>query len=63
VPIYVYHCACGVTFDARRRMADRNTPVPCPVCSEQADRTKVNPETTFVLRGRGWAADGYGGGK
>lgn len=38
MPYYDYHCAaCGV-FEARRSVADRDEPAPCPVCQQYAER-------------------------
>lgn len=63
MPIYVYRCPrCGTETDHRRPVGRRDDPARCPVCDVEAPRVQVPGGTGFVLRGGGWAADGYAGG-
>jgi putative FmdB family regulatory protein len=35
MPTYEYQCQCGVQFEARASIADREQTKPCPACPEQ----------------------------
>ena len=62
MPIYQYKCSvCGVVAEVLQRMD-----APAPLCSEcpQDDAqppamVKQVSRSSFVLKGGGWAADGY----
>ena len=60
MPIYEYACrACGHEFEIIQRISEREKRK-CPECSELA-LEKLISRTSFVLKGGGWYADGYGG--
>ena len=57
MPLYEYHCeACGYRFTLMARMSERNEQ-DCPTCKRRA--TKLVSGGGFILKGRGWADDGY----
>jgi len=63
VPIYEYRCPkCGVQFERLIPSRERDQPQPCPekMCGEKQAK-KIVSQTTFLLKGGGWAADGYSG--
>jgi len=62
MPIYQYKCsACGAVADVLQRM-DASAPF-CSECprdgSESHAMVKQVSRSSFVLKGGGWAADGY----
>ncbi len=57
MPTYEYGCDCGALVELHRPMAARNEPVACPDCGR--DAVLVISRSSFELKGRGWAADGY----
>lgn len=73
MPIYEYRCQdCGHQFERRMKMSDDNPPCPKPDPHHdyQTDGTyepapcggetvKQISRTSFVLKGGGWAKDGY----
>ena len=62
MPIYEYRCpACGAVVEILQRM---NAPAPiCVECSQDAAQApamvKQVSRSSFVLKGGGWASDGY----
>lgn len=73
MPTYVYECpSCQTRMEIVQKFDD---PAPtcekceshssdCPDgCSNGPDMERVIVPSTFVLKGRGWAKDGYSGGK
>lgn len=58
MPIYEYECnKCGHAFEREQRMSD--PPIKsCPKCKGRKV-TKLISQTSFVLKGGGWYADGY----
>jgi putative FmdB family regulatory protein len=62
VPIYEYRCpACGAVVEILQRM---DAPAPlCVECSQDAPQApamvKQVSRSSFVLKGGGWASDGY----
>lgn len=59
MPIYEYEClACNHRFESIRKMS--HYAPDCPVCRSTLILQVVSA-TTFVLKGVGWAKDGYGG--
>ena len=59
MPIYDYHCqACEDDFCEQRPMSEYDQTSPCPKCQQEATRV-VSGGGTFILKGFGWAADGY----
>jgi predicted nucleic acid-binding Zn ribbon protein len=58
MPLHKYVCnGCSISFEHHTR---DGAPL-CPRCGKDADK-RVPAECTFVLRGLGWADDGYCGG-
>ena len=58
MPIYDYHCkACDKTAEHLARYGD-----PTPKCASCGGPTlrALPRRTSFILKGGGWAADGYG---
>ena len=55
MPLYDLHCKCGYEEEKILKL-DQEPPL-CPKCGHQLK--KVISATTFVLKGGGWAADGY----
>jgi putative FmdB family regulatory protein len=69
MPTYEFKCeSCGHQFEAQTKMDD--PPPTCPYVHVGPDSSQVcgGPtrrlisQTTFILKGGGWANDGYGGG-
>lgn len=56
---YSYECAsCGETLSAEQRITD--APLEdCPRCERPALRRLITRASDFILRGDGWAKDGY----
>ena len=62
MPIYEYKClACGAVVEILQRMdAPAPTCAKCPQDAPQApERVKQVSRSSFVLKGSGWASDGY----
>ena len=61
MPIYEYQCQnCGHEFEKIQKFSDR--PIRrCPECGGRTE--KLISRSAFVLKGGGWYADGYAGGK
>lgn len=57
---YDYQCtACGHRWEASQRLAD--APLrDCPACHATTAKRLVTGGQGFLLRGSGWARDGYG---
>lgn len=57
--VYDYVCSnCGFKFEAEHSIKD--TPkINCPDCGEDAVRRMISDNTNFILKGSGWAKDGY----
>jgi len=63
VPIYVYKCSCcGNEDEIVRKITDPEIQPNCSKC-EEGPMERVLTSSTFVLKGSGWAKDGYSGGK
>ncbi len=55
MPIYDYECQlCGEVTEVIQRHMD-----PPPKCCGRLTKKKVS-KTSFSLKGKGWASDGYG---
>ena len=62
MPIYEYQCTdCDHIIEKIRHVEDRSRPVACdnPICSEEEPMIRKMSATSFVLKGVGWANDGY----
>ena len=59
MPLYDIYCVCGHKEETILKL-DEETP-PCPKCGEKMK--KAVSCTSFVLKGPGWASDGYNKGK
>lgn len=59
MPIYEYLCAkCDHEFEREQRITDDPVKT-CPQCRSRRVK-KLISQTSFVLKGSGWYADGYG---
>lgn len=59
MPLYRYKCkTCTREVELHQRMAERKTPDKCKYCGS-SDMYQVITAPMFVLKGRGWANDGY----
>ena len=57
MPIYEYKCgSCGEQMEVMQRISDPRLTV-CPACG--GELAKLISNTSFVLKGGGWYADGY----
>lgn len=60
MPIYEYQCEeedCEERVEMIRKHAEADDPVECPKCSKPMKRSIS--QTSFSLKGGGWASDGY----
>ena len=57
MPLYDLMCSCGYTKECILKL-DEQEPV-CDVCGLRMKRAMSAP--AFILKGRGWANDGYSG--
>ena len=56
---YNYKCsACNLEFEIEQKISDAAL-VDCPLCSANKKLTKIISAPTFILKGKGWAKDGY----
>jgi putative FmdB family regulatory protein len=56
VPLYEYQCkGCQVAFEILSKVSA--PPPPCPECAGEV--RKLVSESSFSLKGEGWAQDGY----
>lgn len=59
MPIYEYLCAkCSHEFERKQRITDDPVKT-CPECRSRRVKRLIS-QTSFVLKGSGWYADGYG---
>lgn len=62
MPIYEYRCeACEHDLEAIQKFSDPEL-TDCPSCGAPKLRKQMS-QSSFALKGGGWYADGYGGGK
>ncbi len=62
MPIYEYRCdACESTFEVMARITEA-PPESCESCGNGPVH-KLISQTSFVLKGSGWASDGYSSAK
>lgn len=57
--IYEYSCLCGHRWEASQRLADEPLH-DCPACHAPTAKRLVTGGQGFLLKGSGWARDGYG---
>lgn len=58
MPTYVYQCkSCKHELELIQKITDESRPT-CPKCNE-LDMERVIQPSSFVLKGSGWAKDGY----
>ena len=61
MPIYEYQCStCEHEFEQIQKFSDPAV-TDCPQCSAQGSVSKKLSASAFILNGRGWYSDGYGG--
>jgi len=58
VPIYVYQCECGNEVEEFRKFSNADSPVECGKCGKGMKRG-VALTSGIILKGSGWARDGY----
>ena len=59
MPTYEYGCeACGNTWEVEQRITE-DPLKDCPACKKQSAKRLISGGT-FLLKGGGWYADGYG---
>jgi len=56
MPTYRYKCSKGHEFEAVEKITD-DPRTCCIECKEKVER--MITQTSFVLKGKGWAKDGY----
>lgn len=63
MPIYEYECkSCGGKKEVTRGIKDQEVKPKCPNCFELGNpemERVISSGTSFVLKGGGWAKDGY----
>ena len=60
MPIYTYACEkCKAEIELIQKMGDP-TPQTCEKCGKKNSLKKTFGLSNFVLKGGGWAKDGYG---
>ena len=56
---YTYGCdGCGARFEREQRITDAPIKT-CPCCGKQRAKRLIEGGSGFVLKGGGWAAQGY----
>lgn len=64
MPIYEYECkTCGKRVEVEQRITAEplTTHRECAETPCDGDVKRLITRTSFILKGRGWAKDGYGG--
>ncbi|MAF79894.1 hypothetical protein CL629_02315 [bacterium] len=60
MPYYKYRCKdCSYTVEVFQKMADMSAPEGCSKCNSDKKMGVVLFAPMVVLKGRGWAKDGY----
>ena len=63
MPIYNYRCErCEAVHEVWAKVGD-DAPAVCESCGAEGALTKMLAKTAFHLKGGGWYAQGYSGGK
>ncbi len=58
LPLYEFECiSCGFKFEKRKPREDSDEVEGCPQCGSEC--RKLITGGTFILKGAGWAKDGY----
>jgi putative FmdB family regulatory protein len=57
MPHYEYICECGLVIELERPVKERDLETACPKCNDLTRR--LPSRTSFMLKGNGWAKDGY----
>ena len=59
MPTYTAKCQkCETEFEYQASILHEEAP-PCIKCQSTADKIWTSPEGGFILKGGGWAKDGY----
>jgi putative FmdB family regulatory protein len=59
MPIYEYKCGlCGHEFEVEQKLSVKGL-LKCPRCGNISFLQKQISKTNFILKGGGWAANGY----
>ena len=59
MPTYDYKCTmCGKTFTVEHSI-NKKFSGKCPNCKCKSVKRLISSDITFVLKGNGWAKDGY----
>lgn len=59
MPVYAYNCqTCEKPFEKRLRISSYDEPQSCPFC-DSTDVERVMSQTSFILRGDGWAGKNH----
>ena len=59
MPTYKYHCfKCEVSFEVEHGIKE-DPEVKCAICESSEHVIRLISRTSFVLKGKGWAKDGY----
>lgn len=53
MPVYDYECASCGTFEAARRIAERDEPAACPLCGANAQASGAEDAGSYGMRHRG----------
>jgi len=61
MPTYDYQCkTCDNVFEIDQSIKDdKLIEFLCPICNSNQPVVRIITSMNFVLKGRGWAADGY----
>lgn len=62
MPLYEYRCEdpkCNGQEEVLQRVSDADKPRKCPQCEKRMKR--IISGGSFILKGGGWASDGYSG--
>jgi len=60
MPIYTYECKeCGGSKEVIKSIKEIDDRVECERCTTTHQMKRVVSSSTFILKGDGWAVDGY----